>query len=343
MPALPPGDRPCLKTRDPRAAGGGSHGAFTWGVLERLLEDERIVIEGISGSSAGAINATVLAHGQGTGGREGGILALKDFWQRMVATTPSGGCVFDPAGRKAGPAMDALIFMSRLLTPGQINPFNLNLLRDVLAAQIDFGVFREDSPIKLFVAATQIATGRAQIFATAEVSLDVLLASACLPSFNQAVVIDDESYWDGGLTANPPLRPLIYHCDAPDMLIVAVNPRRRGDARATADEIRQRLTEISFNAAAASELEGIALAKKEAERDRWSLGRLDRRLRRLNLHMIDAEDYMNRLNVSSRINTDAGFIYALRKEGRDRTHAWLRRNFRYIGTRSSFELAKHFA
>lgn len=320
--------------------GGGSHGAFTWGVLERLLEDDRIVIEGISGSSAGAINGTVLAHGFATGGREGGIRALEDFWQRMVATTPSGGWTFDPGGRKAGPTMDALMFLSRFLTPGQINPFNLNLLRDVLAAQVDFDVFSEGSPIKLFVAATQIATGRARIFATPEVSLDVLLASACLPSFNQPVVIDNEAYWDGGLTANPPLRPLIYHCDAPDMLIVAVNPRRRGDAPATADEIRQRLTEISFNAAAASELEGIALAKKEAERDHWSLGRLDRKLRRLNLHMIDAEDYMNQLNVSSRLNTDAGFIAALRKEGRDRADAWLRRNFRHIGARSSFELAR---
>ncbi len=323
--------------------GGGSHGAFTWGVLERLLEDERIVIEGISGSSAGAINGAVLAHGYAGGGREGGIRALESFWQRMVMTTPSGGWSFNPAGLKAGPAVDALMFLSRFLTPGQLNPFNLNLLRDVLAAQIDFNLLRDDSPIKLFVAATQIATGRARIFATPELSLDVLLASACLPSFNQPVVIDGESYWDGGLTANPPLRPLIYHCEAPDMLIVAVNPRRRHDAPATADEIRQRLTEISFNAAAASELEGIALAKAEAERDRWSLGRLDRRLRRLNLHMIDAEDYMNQLNVSSRLNTDAAFIAALRKEGRERAGSWLRRNFRHIGARSSFALAKHLA
>lgn len=321
--------------------GGGSHGAFTWGVLERLLEDERIVIEGISGSSAGAVNAAVLAHGFATGGRAGGIRALEEFWQRMATT--SGGWNFDPAALKGGPAMDALVFLSRFLTPGQLNPFNLNLLRDVLVAQIDFAVFRESSPIRLFVAATQIATGRARIFTTAELSLDVLLASACLPSFNQPVVIDGEAYWDGGLTANPPLRPLLYHCDARDMLIVAVNPRRRLDTPATADEIRQRLTEISFNAAAVSELEGITLAKMEAERDRWSLGRLDRKLRRLNLHMIDAEDYMNRLDVSSRLNTDSGFIAALRKEGRDRAGSWLRRNFRHIGQRSSFEPAKHFA
>ena len=321
--------------------GGGSHGAFTWGVLERLLEDERIVIEGISGSSAGAINAAVLAHGHITGGREGGIRALDAFWQRVTCTTLPGRWSLsdDPAARISSPAMDTLMFLSRFLTPGQINPFNLNLLRDILAAQIDFSVFRAGGGIKLFVAATQIATGRARIFMTGEMSLDVLLASTCLPAFNQPVVIDNEAYWDGGLTANPPLRPLLYRCDAPDMIIVAVNPRRRHDAPATADEIRHRLTEISFNAAAASELEGIALAKQEAERDRWSLGRLDRRLRRLNLHMIDAEDYMNRLNVASRLDTGAAFITALRNEGRARAGAWLQRNFRHIGTRSSFVLA----
>jgi len=323
--------------------GGGSHGAFTWGVLERLLEDERIVIEGISGASAGAINAAVLAHGLTTGGREGGIRALEAFWQRMVSTAPASGWKMPdaPSPQKSNPGIDALMFLSRFLSPSQINPFNLNLLRDVLAAQIDFGVFRDACRLKLFVAATQIASGRARIFTTPELSLDVLLASACLPSFNQPVVIDGESYWDGALTANPPLRPLLYHCAAPDMLIVAVNPRRRQEIPSNAEEIRHRLIEINFNAAAVSELEGIALAKQEAERGLFALGRLERRLRRLNLHMIDAEDFMNRLSVTSRLNTDAAFIAALRKEGRDRAGAWLHRNFRHIGARSSLVLAEH--
>jgi NTE family protein len=171
-------------------------------------------------------------------------------------------------------------------------------------------------------------------------SLDVLLASACLPSFNQPVTIDGETYWDGALTANPPLRPLLYDCDARDMLIIAVNPRRRHTAPATADEIRHRLIEISFNAPAASELEGIVIAKQQAERGFWPLGRLDRRLRRLNLHMIDADDFMTDLSVSSRLNTDAAFIAALHGEGRARATAWLEQNFRHIGTRSSLVLAE---
>jgi NTE family protein len=323
--------------------GGGSHGAFTWGVLERLLGDGRMVIEGVSGSSAGAINAAVLAHGCATGGREGGIRALDAFWQRMVCATPPGGWTLsaDPAASRNHPAIDALMFLSRFLTPGQINPFNLNLLRDILAEQIDFGALRESGRIKLFIAATQVATGKARIFSNGELSLEVLLASACLPSFNQPVEIDGEGYWDGALTANPPLRPLLYHCDAADMLIVAINPRRRHDAPATADEIRQRLTEISFNAAAASELQGIALAKTEAGRGPFALGRLERRLRRLNLHMIDADDFMSRLDITSRLNTDAAFIAALRKEGGERADAWLRDNFRHIGARSSLVLAEH--
>lgn len=323
--------------------GGGSHGAFTWGVLERLLEDGRIAVDGISGASAGAINAAVLAHGITAGGREGGIRALDAFWQRMICTVPAGGWTFsdDPAAGRNSPAIDALVFLSRFLSPGQLNPFNLNLLRDILAAQIDFGELRESGRIKLFIAATQVATGKARIFSGSELSLEVLLASACLPSFNQPVEIDGEGYWDGALTANPPLRPLLYHCDAADMLIVAINPRRRPDAPATADAIRRRLTEISFNAAAASELQGIALAKTEAGRGPFALGRLDRRLRRLNLHMIDADDFMSRLDIISRLNTDAAFIAALRKEGRERADAWLRDNFRHIGARSSLVLAEH--
>ena len=323
--------------------GGGSHGAFTWGVLERLLGDGRIAIDGISGASAGAINAAVLAHGITAGGREGGIRALDAFWQRMICTVPAGGWTFsdDPAASRNSPAIDALVFLSRFLSPGQLNPFDLNLLRDILAAQIDFGALRESGRIKLFIAATQVATGKARIFSGSELSLEVLLASACLPSFNQPVEIDGEGYWDGALTANPPLRPLLYHCDAADMLIVAINPRRRHDAPATADEIRQRLTEISFNAAAASELQGIALAKTEAGRGPFALGRLERRLRRLNLHMIDADDFMSRLDITSRLNTDAAFIAALRKEGGERADAWLRDNFRHIGARSSLVLAEH--
>jgi len=327
--------------------GGGSHGAFTWGVLDRLLEDERIEIEGISGASAGAINAVVLAHGLTAGGREGARQALEAFWGSVATTTPFGPVSArwpEPpalAAHSPDPAIKAYVFFARFLSPYQLNPFNLNPLRDLLAAQVDFERIKSDCRIKLFIAATKVATGRLRLFSTRELTLEALLASACIPSLNHAVEIDGEAYWDGGLTANPPLRPLLYECEARDILVVLLHPLHRPEVPATADEIAHRLTEISFGSALSRELQGLALAKKEAESALFSLGRLERRLRRLNLHLIEAHDVMSRLNVLSRLNTHRAFIEGLRDEGRSRADAWLKKNFRHIGARSSLALAEH--
>jgi NTE family protein len=327
--------------------GGGSHGAFTWGVLDRLLEDKRIEIEGISGASAGAINAVVLAHGLTAGGREGARQALEAFWGRVATTTPFGPVSArwpEPPALSAhspDPGIKAFIFLARYFSPYQLNPFNLNPLRDLLAAHVDFERIRSDCRIKLFVAATKVATGKLKLFSTRELTLEALLASACIPSLNHAVEIDGEAYWDGGLTANPPLRPLLYECEARDILVVLLHPLHRPDTPATADEITHRLSEISFGSALSGELQGIALAKKEAGSALFSLGRLERKLRRLNLHLIDAQDVMSRLNVLSRLNTHRDFIEGLRDEGRSRADAWLKKNFRHIGARSSMALADH--
>ena len=325
--------------------GGGSHGAFTWGVLDRLLEDERIEIEGISGASAGAINAAVLAHGMTTGGREGGRRALEAFWRSVAPRTPLDFVpgrwhrLNDKAARHPNPAVNAIMFLTRFFSPYQLNPFNLNPLRDILASQLDFERLRTDCRIKLFLAATRVSTGEPRIFSTEELTLDALLASACLPSVNRPVEIDGEAYWDGGLTANPPLRPLLYECEARDMLMVLLQPHRRAGTPVTADEIAQRLSEISFSSTLASELRGISMAKREAERMVIPMGRLERKLRRLNLHLIDSDDFMSRLSATSKLNTEAAFIEVLHKEGRSRAAAWLKKNFRHIGERSSFALA----
>jgi NTE family protein len=327
--------------------GGGSHGAFTWGVLDRLLEDERIEIEGISGASAGAINAVVLAHGLTAGGREGGRQALAAFWNSVAHRMPFGLAAtrWPAAGTFAAPSADpaakAFLFLTRFFSPYQLNPFNLNPLRDILAAQVDFERVRSECRIKLFVAATQVATGRLRLFSTRELTLEALLASACVPSLSHPVEIDGETYWDGGLTANPPLRALLYECDARDILVVLLHPLRRSEVPATADEISHRLAEISFGSAFSGELQGIARAKKEAEGALFSLGRLERRLRRLNLHLIEAQEVMSRLSVLSRLSTHATFLESLRDEGRRRAHAWLRGNFRLIGERSSLALGEH--
>jgi NTE family protein len=327
--------------------GGGTHGAFTWGVLDRLLEDERIEIEGISGASAGAINAVVLAHGLTAGGREGARQSLEAFWGSVATTTsfgPASARWPEPtalAAHSPDPAIKAYVSLARYFSPYQLNPFNLNPLRDLLAAQVDFERIRSDCDIKLFIAATKVATGRLRLFSTRELTLEALLASACIPSLSHSVEIDGEAYWDGGLTANPPLRPLLYDCEARDILVVLLHPLHRLEVPSTADEIAHRLTEISFGSALSGELQGIALAKKEAGSALFSLGRLERRLRRLNLHLIDAQDVMSRLNVLSRLNTHRDFIEGLRDEGRSRADAWLKTNFRHIGARSSLALDEH--
>jgi NTE family protein len=327
--------------------GGGSHGAFAWGVLDRLLDDERIQIKAIGGASAGAINATLLAYGLTVGGRDGAREALTDFWERVARSTPlpflpdtATGPVTLASSVALNPALRSLLFLTRLFSPYQLNPLDLNPLRDILVRQIDFERLRRECQIELFIAATRVSVGRPRLFRTRELTLDMLLASACIPTFHHAIEIDGESYWDGGLSANPPILPLVHQNTTTDILVVLVSPCRRAETPATADEIGHRLAEISFGSSAFAELQGLALAKREAERSLIPFGRLERRLRRLNLHLIASEEFMSRLHALSKLNAYPAFLYALRDEGRRRTDAWLTENFRLIGVRSSFDLAQ---
>lgn len=321
--------------------GGGSHGAFTWGVLDRLLEDERIGIEGISGASAGAMNAVVLAHGYTTGGRDGARQALKDFWQGVAGNVP-----FDPmAGNSSTPAGDqspggaaalrVYLAMTRLFSPYQLNPFDVNPLREMLVRQVDFERLRAGCRIELFIAATRVSTGTLRLFRTREITLEALLASACLPALHHSIDIDGEAYWDGGLTANPPLLPLLSQCTAGDMIMVLLHPAPGADAPSSADEIARRLTEIGFTAGFFAELQGLALVKREAERGWIPLGRLQRRLRRFHMHLIDSREYMSQLSTLSKANTHSSFIAALYEEGRTRTELWLQTQFHLVGSRST--------
>jgi NTE family protein len=327
--------------------GGGSHGAFTWGVLDRLLEDGRMGIEGISGASAGAMNAVVLAHGHTQGGKEGAREALTKFWESVSTRDPfnampvTRGAVELATRFESSPATSAGQFLSRFFSPYQLNPFNLNPLREILSSQVDFEQLQRRCNLKLFVAATQVNTGMPRLFGTRELTLDVLLASACVPALHHTVEIDGVAYWDGGLSANPPIRPLLYLCDASDMLVVLLHPRRRPEVPTTADDIWHRLNEISFSSALFSELQGIALAKREAKRSLFAIGRLEGKLRSLNMHLIDAQELMSQLSNLSKLNTRASFINALRDEGRSRTQTWLEENFRHVGARSSFTLDEH--
>jgi NTE family protein len=324
--------------------GGGSHGAFTWGVLDRLLEDPRISLDGISGASAGALNAVVLADGLVRAGRDGAREALKLFWDSVSTREPftlaQNPAPLNGSGTHRG-AVKAFLFWSRFYSPYQLNPFNLNPLRDILSKQIDFERLRAQCRLSLFVAATAVETGMPRLFRNSELTVEVLLASSCLPTLHHSVEIDGAAYWDGGLTANPPVRPLLYKCSAGDILVVLLNPFRRAHKPQTADAIFERMTEISFTSAFYAELQGIAMAKQEAEEASFAFGSLERRLKRLKMHLIDSQELMSALEPLSKLDTHASFIKALFEEGRTCANEWLAANYRNIGVRSSFTLDKH--
>jgi NTE family protein len=233
--------------------GGGSHGAFTWGVLDRLLEEPWLRIAAISGTSAGAMNAAVLADGWTEGGADGARAALNEYWRRVaraVAFSPLQRSPFDRlAGRwtlDTSPAYFAFDIMSRMLSPYDLNPLDINPLRNILAESINFERLSR-SPIKLFVTATKVRTGRGRIFRNPEITADVLLASACLPTMFRAVEIENEAYWDGGYAGNPTITPLVRESDAHDTILVQINPTERPDLPRSAAEILDRLNEISFH------------------------------------------------------------------------------------------------
>ena len=318
--------------------GGGSHGAYTWGVLDRLLEDRHLAIEAVSGASAGAVNAAVLAHGFVVGGREGAREALDTFWHSVSERTFSG---ITAATALAEPATKAYLSLTRYFSPHQLNPLDFNPLRDIISEQVDFERIRAESKIKLFISTTRVRDGSLRIFTERDLTQDALLASACIPSLHKTVEVDGEAYWDGGLTANPPVSALVYTCKARDILVVVLNPSGSEEIPSTADAISDRFTQISFSSALSTELHSICLAKSEAERSQFSFGRLERRLRRLRMHVIDSAAYMAQLDPTTRFKTDDAFISDLREEGRTKAEEWLRRDrSRFllpssVGTRSN--------
>lgn len=323
--------------------GGGAHGAFTWGVLDALLEDPRLRFEGLSGSSAGAMNAVVLAHGWATGGRDGARQALADFWTAIGRQIPFGMVVHG-----SGEAI-SLSVASKLLagwagcfTPAQLNPLDLNPLRDVLAKQIDFERLRRDSPFKLFIGATNANTGKLRVFRDHELGIEVLLASACLPKIHAAVQIDAEAYWDGGYSANPALFPLV-RCGVPDLLIVSLATMVHAAAPVSADDIRARALEFAFNAGFQREARLLGEAAAEARASWWPGGALERRLRRLRTHLIDADDALAALPGETRLIAHLPFLEHLRDLGRERAQRWLDDAGRAVGHTSSVDLARLYA
>lgn len=321
--------------------GGGAHGAFTWGVLDALLERNRFEFEAVSATSAGAINAVALAQGLMDGGPEGARAALARLWGAIGSQIPF-ELFTTGEGDSLGlsPQARALLHLTRYLSPAQLNPLGLNPLRDLLEDQIDFERLRAASPLRLFIAATHANSGRLRLFGERELSARAVLASTCLPTLHAAVEIDGEPYWDGAYSANPALFPLLCDCRCDDVLLVLLAPLEHAHTPRSAAEIHERAIEIGFNATLLREAGLLAQARACAARGWWPGGALERRLLRLRWHLIDAQELLGSLRGETRLIAHLPFLEHLRDSGRERALRWLETGAEAVGRRSGVDLGR---
>lgn len=325
--------------------GGGAHGAFTWGVLDRILEDGRLEIAAISGTSAGAMNAVALADGWTTGGPAGARAKLEHFWRSI-----SEAARHSPIRRAP---IDALMgnwslersfgyqwvdMMTRMFSPYQLNPLDMNPLRDLVEDCIDFDCVRHCTGIRLFISATNVETGRVKVFDSRTLTPDMVMASACLPQVYKAVVIDGVPYWDGGFMGNPALFPFHTESDTADTVIVQINPVERKGIPMSAHDIRNRLNEITFNSSLLKELRSIDFVSRLIDE-----GKLDpTQYRRAHIHIIENQDALLPLGASSKLNAEWAFLTHLRDLGRKTATDWLDRHFADVGVRGTADLRSMF-
>lgn len=325
--------------------GGGSHGAFTWGVLDRLLEEEDITITGISGTSAGAMNAAVLIDGYHEGGRARAKEQLHEFWREISAIAsafaPFGQSpVGDGAGKIAGmewlSSLNPMEMFSRSFSPYDLNPMNYNPLRTVLERVLT--VENLHNGIALFVAATNVETGEARIFQGKEISIDVLLASACLPLMYQAVEIDGVPYWDGGYMGNPAIWPLIYKTGCEDVLLVQINPIKRSGTPMYAMDILDRVNEISFNSSLIAEMRAIHFVQKLIHAGKLS----DHEYSDMRIHRVLPPEALHEMGAASKMNADWNFLLLLHGLGRRQMDVWLKKHKKSLGKSSTLDIEQHF-
>jgi len=339
----PPRDN--LKTINLALQGGGAHGAFTWGVLDELLADERLDIEAISGTSAGAMNAVVLADGLMRGGVTGARYRLGAFWRRVsregAGVGAAGEIVQNLMGFWHMPRVSPFAYFEQfatLVSPYGTNPLNINPLRDLVGRLIDFDRVRANDALKLFISATNVRTGKIRVFSGAEITADAVMASACLPYLFQAVEIDGEAYWDGGYMGNPALFPFFTDTRSQDILLVQVNPLRRDEVPRTAQGIMERASEITFNASLLREFRAIDFVNRLMDEHRLD----PKRYRRTRLHRIDAGDALAGHSAASKLDTSWHFFRELHHAGRAAARAWLDENFDAIGARATLDLRAEF-
>lgn len=321
--------------------GGGAHGAFTWGVLDEILADGRIAIEAITGASAGAMNAVVLTEGWLDGGIDGARTALENFWRRISVDGKYGGSERSLLDTMLGawtdgrpPGLIWFELLSKVASPYDVNPLNINPLRGVISDLIDFSKVNGCADVNLFISATNVRTGKIKIFTREELTADHLMASACLPMLFQAVEIDGEPYWDGGYMGNPPLFPLFYEAAGDDILLVQINPLERRELPINARAIQDRLNEITFNASLLRELRAIDFVNRLVDDGKLSTGDYKRVL----MHRIDGGLPLSQLTSSSRLNSEWNFLLSLRDLGRTAAKRWLKRNYAAIGVQGTLDL-----
>ena len=325
--------------------GGGSHGAFTWGVLDRLFEDDRLWVEAISGTSAGAMNAVVAAQGMHEDGAEGARRALAAFWRAVSEAGRSSPIRRGLAARARGdwslkmsPSFLFFDLFTRMVSPYQFNPFDLNPLRDLVSRLVDFEKVRCCADMHVYVAATCVETGRVRVFSRDEIGIDALMASACLPSLYRAVEIDGEPYWDGGYMGNPPLFPFFHGSPSNDIVIVQINPIYRPGAPTTAQDIQNRLNEITFNSSLLHELRAIDFVTRLLDAGKLEEGDYQR----MRLHVVHARKQMRALDATSKLNAEWPFLEHLFEIGRQAAERWLARHYDDLGERSSVDIRRMF-
>jgi NTE family protein len=326
--------------------GGGAHGAFTWGVLDRLLEDGRLSFSAISGTSAGAMNAVALADGwqRGEGGdpRESARERLSAFWHAVgqkgrfspIQRTPL-DVLTGNFNMEANPALLWFEAVSRTVSPRMANPFNINPLRDVVEAEIDFARIAACKAMELFISATHVETGRGRVFRNHELTADHVMASACLPTMFPAVEIEGEHYWDGGFAGNPALYPFFYENAVEDVLLVQINPILRPHVPESARDIADRINEVTFNAGLLAELRAIAFVKKLIGQGRLSA----QEYRDIRMHRIDADDALSSLSSASKLLAEPTFLLHLRDLGRAAAEDWLDAGVEHVGVGSGIDLS----
>lgn len=335
------------KTINIALQGGGAFGALAWGVLDRLLEDGRIRFDAVSATSAGAMNAVLLAQGLATGDHDKARELLGKFW-KMISEA---GELYSPIKRTPLEEMlgiptelsaSYLFFdtLSHVFSPSQLNPFNINPLRDVLEKNVDFEQMRSSKKLKLFISATNVKTGKIKVFENQEISADVVMASACLPTLFQEVQIGDEYYWDGGYMGNPAFFPLFYHSECKDILIVHILPIYRNALPEKQAEILNRINEVSFNSSLMREMRAIAFINRILDND-WLKDEHKHNIRRVYMHAIRVDDLLQSSSFASTLDVSWPFIEYLFNEGRQHASIWLAENFSKIGKKSSIDMNEY--